>query len=73
MRDPQMTGYAPHAKPGVTPEDRITVTSRAVHCDGATALGHPRVWLRIEGGEVTCPYCSRTYVLAEGAGDDGHH
>jgi uncharacterized Zn-finger protein len=74
MRDPQMTGYTPLATPGVTPEDRITVQSRVVPCDGGGgALGHPRVWLRIADREVTCPYCSRTYVLAEGAGDDAGH
>jgi len=74
MRDGNMTGYAPQAIPGVTPEERITASARSVACDGGGgALGHPRIWLRIEGSEVTCPYCSRTYVLAEGAGDDGHH
>ncbi|MDB5375747.1 MAG: hypothetical protein JWR00_193, partial [Rubritepida sp.] len=37
------------------------------------ALGHPLVYLRIEDTQVTCPYCSKTYRLKEGAGDDGHH
>ncbi len=74
MRDARQTGYTPVQVPGVTPEDRITVETRAVPCDGGGgALGHPRVWLRIADHEVTCPYCSRTYVLAEGAGEDGHH
>lgn len=29
------------------------------------ALGHPKVYLHIdqENGQITCPYCSRTYVL----------
>lgn len=35
-----------------------------VSCDGGTQ-GHPKVYLHIERetGEVTCPYCSRTFIL----------
>jgi uncharacterized Zn-finger protein len=74
MRDPQLTGYTPIAVPGLTPEDRITVASRHVACDGGKgALGHPLIWMRIEQHDVTCPYCSRTYVLAPGAGDEHGH
>jgi uncharacterized Zn-finger protein len=74
MRDPRLTGYTPQLTPGVTPEEIIEVSARSVPCDGGGgALGHPRIWLRIEAREATCPYCSRTYRLAEGAGDDGHH
>jgi uncharacterized Zn-finger protein len=74
MRDQRQTGYAPVQLPGVTPEEIITVTTRSPACDGGGgALGHPMVYLPIEDRQVTCPYCSRTYVLAEGAGDDGHH
>lgn len=75
MRDQDMTGYAPKPKDGITPEQRVEVHSRAVPCDGeaAGALGHPRIWLRIEDHEITCPYCSITYVLADGAGDDHGH
>ncbi len=78
MRDGKLTQYAPQATPGVTPTQRIEVTRRAIPCDGEVGvggLGHPRVWLRINDGasEVTCPYCSITYVLAEGAGGDDHH
>jgi len=54
--------------------ERFEVESRAVPCDGGGgALGHPRVWLRIEDTQVFCPYCSRLYVLKPGAGDDDHH
>ena len=35
-------------------------------------LGHPRVFLHIEDREVVCPYCSRDYILNEGAGHGGH-
>ncbi len=74
MRDPQMTGYGPKLTPGVTPQEMITVQSRNVGCDGGGgALGHPLVMLHIEDRQATCPYCSRTYVLAEGAGDDHGH
>lgn len=76
MRDQKQTGYTPILTPGVTPVQRIEVETRAVPCDGAVgvgALGHPRVWLRIADHEVTCPYCSITYVLREGAGGGGDH
>ena len=41
-----------------------------VACDGGEQ-GHPRVFLHIDRvlGSITCPYCSRHYVLEEGA----HH
>ena len=30
--------------------------------------GHPKVYLKIgDAGEVVCPYCSRRFILAEGA------
>ncbi len=49
--------------------DIQTVDTAVVACDGGNGgLGHPRVFLAL-GPErsVVCPYCSRTYVLAEGA------
>ena len=47
---------------------------RTVACDGGDgALGHPRVFLRIVEQQVMCPYCSRLYVLNEGAGHAGGH
>ncbi len=56
-----------------TPET-IAVTDRTVPCDGGGgALGHPRVFLRIVDRDVVCPYCSRRFVLKEGAGHDGGH
>jgi uncharacterized Zn-finger protein len=59
--------------PGSTVE-RIEVSDRVVACDGGDgALGHPRVWLRIVDKQVCCPYCSRLYVLRDGAGDDHGH
>ena len=55
--------------------ETTTVTTGKVACDGngAEGLGHPRVYLDLTAhGEIVCPYCSRTYVLAEGA-KVGHH
>jgi uncharacterized Zn-finger protein len=56
------------------PTEIINVNERVVACDGGNgALGHPRVFLRIEGEQIMCPYCSRLYVLNPGAGHgDGH-
>ena len=74
MRDDHQLGYTPLVVPGVTAEERVEVHSRHVPCDGGKGvLGHPLIWMRIEGREVTCPYCSRTFVLAPGAGDEGGH
>lgn len=55
--------------------DTITVDTPAVACDGGGGpLGHPRVFLRIgPAGEIVCPYCSRRFVLAEGASADPGH
>ena len=56
------------------PTEVIHVDERTVACDGGGgALGHPRVFLRIPEREVVCPYCSRLYVLNEGAGDGAGH
>lgn len=52
--------------------ETIEVEDRTVACDGGTALGHPRVFLHIEEKSVVCPYCSRQYVLKDGAGHGGH-
>ena len=50
--------------------ETIRTASARVACDGTgpglpAALGHPRVFLHIDQdtGRITCPYCSRTYVL----------
>jgi uncharacterized Zn-finger protein len=57
-----------------SPTEIIHVDDRTVACDGGDgALGHPRVFLRIVDHEVMCPYCSRLYVLNEGAGGDTGH
>ena len=45
------------------------VEQETVACDGGDgALGHPRVFLNMEGkGQVVCPYCGHAFVLKEGA------
>jgi uncharacterized Zn-finger protein len=60
--------------PAPLPTETIHVDERTIACDGGDGgMGHPRVFLRILGQDVTCPYCSRHYVLNEGAGHgDGH-
>jgi uncharacterized Zn-finger protein len=61
------------AMPDVNPipldDEAHVVSGPSVGCDGGGgALGHPLVYLHIEAeGEVVCPYCSRRFVLAEGA------
>ena len=50
------------------------VDTPVVACDGnGPGLGHPRIFLTF-GSErdIVCPYCSRRYVLAEGAKAHGH-
>jgi len=64
----------PDAAPPLTPIETIWVDEPVVACDGGEgALGHPRVFLRIEHREVLCPYCSRLYILKEGATPDLGH
>lgn len=56
------------------PTEIIPVDDPVIACDGGDGpLGHPRVFLRIVGREVTCPYCSRHYVLRAGAGHAHGH
>ncbi len=57
-----------------TPTEIIPVTEPVVACDGGGGpLGHPRVFLRIEEQSVMCPYCSRLFLLQEGAGHAAGH
>lgn len=51
------------------PFEVIEVETTTVACDGGNGpLGHPRVFLTLsKEGEIECPYCSRLYVLKQGA------
>ena len=60
---------------GAFAQSSDTIKVALVGCGGGGALGdpggHPMVYLKIGGGkdgggEITCPYCSRRYVLAAG-------
>ncbi len=54
--------------------DAILVDSPVIACDGGDPpLGHPRVFLRLVDGIITCPYCSRCYRLKPDAADGGEH
>lgn len=50
-----------------SPFETVRVSSVEVSCDGGGGpLGHPKVYLHIDhdkGDTVTCPYCSRLFVL----------
>ena len=51
-------------------KDVVTVDSATVACEGSGPdSGHPKVYLTIKPSsrDVVCPYCSRTFVLADGA------
>ncbi len=61
----------PH--PDVGAPEVLHVDDHVVACDGGVGpLGHPRVWLRIVQQQTFCPWCSRIFVLNEGAGDSDH-
>lgn len=51
------------------PTEIFTVDTTIVGCDGGGGpLGHPLVYLNMEKNrQVDCPYCSRRFVLKEGA------
>ena len=57
------------------PPEVIRVDKVQVACDGSgeidAALGHPRVFLRIDPalGFVECGYCDRRFVLEGGPAD----
>jgi uncharacterized Zn-finger protein len=58
------------------PPEVIRIKTVQVACDGSgevsAALGHPRVFLRIEPelGFVECGYCDRRFVLEGGPADE---
>ncbi|WP_439813677.1 zinc-finger domain-containing protein [Zavarzinia sp. CC-PAN008] len=56
------------------PPEVIEVEDLIVSCDGGGgALGHPRVYLKLEHGRVECGYCDRQFVLKPGAKPHGGH
>ena len=69
MDQPALTANA------LPPPETFKVTTHHHACDGsgevAPALGHPRVFLRIEPdlGFVECGYCDRRFILEGGPAD----
>ncbi len=57
------------------PPEVVEVDSEIVACEGeGGALGHPRVFLNMEGkGQIDCPYCDRRFVLRVGGKASGGH
>lgn len=52
----------------------IEANLKTVACDGGGTLGHPKVYLEMgDRSEITCPYCSRHFVLKKGEGADAVH
>jgi len=47
------------------PTEVFYVEEEVVSCDGGDGpLGHPRIWLNMEGNrKIDCPYCGRRFVL----------
>ena len=46
--------------------ETVYIKKTEIACDGGGGpLGHPKVYLYLKNGEITCPYCSRKYVLKE--------
>ncbi len=44
------------------PLETVETAARRVACDGDGVLGHPRIFLTLEDGEIECPYCGRRFV-----------
>jgi uncharacterized Zn-finger protein len=59
----------------IPPPEVIRIRHPSIACDGSgeveAALGHPRVYLRVdpETGFVECGYCDRRFVLEGGPAD----
>lgn len=48
------------------PFEILSIDSDHTSCDGGSIeLGHPKVYLHVKPGDnsVTCPYCSRMFVM----------
>jgi uncharacterized Zn-finger protein len=61
------------------PIEVLQVNEQVVSCEGGLGrLGHPKVYLHMQGPlgtvarQVTCPYCSRLFVLTGEPVPAGH-
>ena len=44
--------------------EKVYTSKERVACNGGDYEGHPTVYLETaKKGMVTCPYCSKTYIL----------
>lgn len=60
---PEQTNTSPNLQRGHM--ETVYTPIRNVSCDGdSTALGHPRVFLKIKNDKVICPYCSKIFILS---------
>jgi uncharacterized Zn-finger protein len=66
---------APRQGRSAAMEPEETVDTEVLSCDGGGgSLGHPRVYLNMEGkGRIDCPYCGRRFVLNQAAGEKTAH
>jgi uncharacterized Zn-finger protein len=64
-------GFMAIPAPSNSAPETLFVKERSVSCDGGDgALGHPRVYLKMDGRDfVECPYCDRQFILTGGAAD----
>jgi uncharacterized Zn-finger protein len=61
MADDSLSPESGQSEPG---PDIVHTSQSEVKCDGdGGALGHPRVFLHMENGQVECPYCDRLFIL----------
>ena len=52
-----------------TAQEIREVSEQNIACDGGGALGHPKVYLTLDGnGEAECPYCDCIFRLKPGLG-----
>lgn len=48
--------------------ETVYTNEKTVSCSGHnpnSALGHPRVFLKLKEGKAVCPYCSKTFIFQE--------
>ncbi len=58
------------------PYEIVEISEHSTICNGdGGALGHPKVYLHLDGSthSVTCPYCSRMFVLKDIHTNVSHH
>lgn len=69
-----LSGSASDALNALPHQEVVHVKTHRVSCEGSGgALGHPKVFYDIPpGGQATCLYCDRIFVLDGDGHGDGH-